>query len=369
MNPKKILVVSGFFYPEITPRAFRTTELVKELSRRGNDVYLYIPFKGNNYDEFSKEYNVKIYDIGNNPLSEIIIPNRGIINIINRILRRILLILFEYPDIGLSYKVYKSLKKLNGFDLLISIAYPYPIHWGVALVKSFNNNISKKWIADCGDPYYFDPTEIYKKLFYFKYIEKWFFRKVDFISLPKIQMKKNYFEEFHDKIVEIPQGFSFDSIRLSKYEKNSVIKFAFAGTFYPKSRDPRKLIEFLLSLNSDFKFYIFTNSFELVNDDIIRKDKRIIFKEFIPRDQLIFELSKMDFLVNFNYDPINQSPSKLIDYSLTQRPILNVQQEIDEKIILEFLEYNFSNSFVIDDINKYDIKNIANKFIVLIDAK
>ena len=34
----KILIVSGFFYPQNTPRAFRTTELAKEFARLGHDV-------------------------------------------------------------------------------------------------------------------------------------------------------------------------------------------------------------------------------------------------------------------------------------------------------------------------------------------
>jgi len=32
----KILIVSNAFYPEISPRSFRTTELAKELSRQGH---------------------------------------------------------------------------------------------------------------------------------------------------------------------------------------------------------------------------------------------------------------------------------------------------------------------------------------------
>src|SRR5690348_17274732 len=40
---KKILITSYYFEPEITPRAFRTTELVKEFLKKGYTVDLYIP--------------------------------------------------------------------------------------------------------------------------------------------------------------------------------------------------------------------------------------------------------------------------------------------------------------------------------------
>ena len=40
---KHILIVSNACYPELSPRAFRTTELVRELVRRGHRVTLLLP--------------------------------------------------------------------------------------------------------------------------------------------------------------------------------------------------------------------------------------------------------------------------------------------------------------------------------------
>ena len=42
-SSKKILIVSDACYPELTPRAFRTTELASELAREGYHVTLLIP--------------------------------------------------------------------------------------------------------------------------------------------------------------------------------------------------------------------------------------------------------------------------------------------------------------------------------------
>src|SRR5699024_12169166 len=66
---------------------------------------------------------------------------------------RSLLQLFEYPDIELLFKVKKALREESGFDLLISIAVPHPIHWGTAWAWRKENPIAKTWVADCGDPY------------------------------------------------------------------------------------------------------------------------------------------------------------------------------------------------------------------------
>ena len=56
----RILIVSGDFYPNNSPRSFRTTELVKEMSKLGHDVTLYIPNFGIDYSEFTEKYPVKI---------------------------------------------------------------------------------------------------------------------------------------------------------------------------------------------------------------------------------------------------------------------------------------------------------------------
>ena len=50
-----ILIVSGDFFPNNSPRSFRTTELVKELANRGNEVTLYIPKVDFDYSEFIKK--------------------------------------------------------------------------------------------------------------------------------------------------------------------------------------------------------------------------------------------------------------------------------------------------------------------------
>lgn len=40
MTSKKILIISRTFYPENSPRSFRTTELAKELARQGNNLLI-----------------------------------------------------------------------------------------------------------------------------------------------------------------------------------------------------------------------------------------------------------------------------------------------------------------------------------------
>lgn len=365
----KILIISRSFFPEISPRSFRTTELVKELSRQGHNVTLLTKKNDDIHLKFEQDFNIRINDIGTLNYKQI--PhesNNGVLSLIIRAINRALLMLFEFPDIELVNKVSRALKNESSYDLLISIAVPFPIHWGVAKAISKNRDLAKTWIADCGDPFMGNTNDSFRKLFYFKYVEKWFCRIADFISIPKIEMKETYYPEFHYKIREIPQGFNFNDVRISqKLDGNACPTFAFAGSFIKVVRDPARLLNFLSTLQEDFLFIVYTKDIDYLAPFKDRLGHRLEIRDYIPRLDLIFELSKMDFLINIAYNPVTQSPSKLIDYALSGRPILSLpSNEVDENVFHEFLQGKYTRQFDIGDIQKYNITNVARQFIELV---
>lgn len=369
MIKRKILVVSKSFYPENSPRSFRTTELVKEFCRQGHDVTLYT-FKDDKYHvPIEKEFGVKIKDLGKRRFKSVDLTNTGRISFLfKRILSRALLMLIEYPDIEIMFKVKKAMKHESGYDLLVSVAVPHPVHWGVTWAKTKKHPIARTWVADCGDAYMgLIKHDSFAKLFYFKYLEKWLCRKADHIAIPNINMKVNYYPEFHPKILEIPQGFKFGEIDLDRTPPNNPVPtFAFAGVFMKNTRNPVRLLEYLCQQKKDFKFIMYTHTTDLVLPfkDIL--GDKLEIRDYIPRNELLQALCKMDFLINIGYDPAQQAPSKLVDYSFTGRPILSLNtNEVDEKIVDEFLEGNYTNAFKYD-IEKFRIENVSQTFLNLI---
>ena len=172
MLKRKILVVSKSFHPENSPRSFRTTELVKEFCRQGHDVTLYT-FKNDGYHvPIEKEFGVKIKDLGTRRFKSVDLTNTGKISFLfKRIVSRALLMLFEYPDIEIMFKVKKAMKHESGYDLLVSVAVPHPVHWGVTWAKTKKHPIARTWVADCGDAYMgLIKHDSFSKLFYFKYL-------------------------------------------------------------------------------------------------------------------------------------------------------------------------------------------------------
>ncbi len=363
---QKILIVSAAFYPEISPRAYRTTELAKELSRQGHDVTVCIPFKGNDMLSFGEAHRLKFKDIGLLKLKEVKIKGGQIERIIRRTLRRVLSLFIEWPDIELTFKISTALKIESGYDLMISIAVPYPVHWGVAFAMRKGINISRCWVADCGDPYMGDTTDTFRKLFYFKYVEKWFCRRADFLTIPFVGAMTAYYPEFRKKIRIIPQGFNLDELVLSRYVKNHDYPvFAYAGGFIPGKRDPEALLTFLTGYNGEFRFIVFTSMPELLNPFKTRLGDKLDIKEPIPRNDLLIELSRMDFLINLDNNVTTQLPSKLIDYSIVARPVVNLVQNDDFSVLLEFMGGDYSNKMKLEPPKRFDIKVIAQQFLSL----
>lgn len=366
---KNIIIISRSTYPKPSPRSMRTHELAQELARKGHAVTLYILTDGYDYNSYEKMYNIKVNSLGKVYLPQLHYEGNKAISLMLRAFRKLLNKIFEFPDIELSFKTYKAIKKENSIDLLITIGHPYPIHWGAALFKTLNKKRMRKtiWVADCGDPYMGNPFS--KKVFYFKYIEKWFCSKANFISIPTKQAIKGYYSEFHQKIKIIPQGFNFNDIKISESNKpNKVITFIYAGNFYKGLRDPRPLLDYLSSLDIEFKFIIYTRSHSILKGYENKLGGKLIVRNYIPRKQLILEMSRADFLLNLENPSSIQSPSKLIDYGLANKPILsvNTNQELNKNMINSFLNRDYKDALKIDNIQQYNIVNVANSFLSLL---
>jgi len=98
--------------------------------------------------------------------------------------------------------------------------------------------------------------------------------------------------------------------------------------------------------------------------------KKLEVRCYIPRNELLEVLGKMDFLINFEEESKVQKSSKLIDYALVQRPILSMKPfDIDKIVLKEFLIGNYEKQREIDDIEQYNIKNVASDFIDLIKVE
>jgi hypothetical protein len=368
---RKILIVTGSFFPDESPRSYRATELAKEFVRQGNSVTIISPEK-NGIESFLKEWGIEHISLGTRKWKNIDFKTKNsILFKLERILIRFFSLVFLFPEIELFFRLKSKLKKVSGFDLLISIAVPYPNHMGVASVWKINNpnkNPAKVWIADCGDPFFGQENDTFQLPFYWAWVEKWFMKKPNFITVPTETSYLGYFPEFHHKIRVIPQGFKFEEYEFNqKPNKNLTPTFAYAGIFIPGRRDPTHLCEYLLNTKKDFKFHIFTRNSATVDKFIKLAPDKFILHDFIPRMKLLEKLqNEVDFVVNIGNIGIKQTPSKLIDYMLIAKPILPIISfDIDKQNIDRFLLGDYSGALIIENQEKYRIENVVAEFLKL----
>ena len=365
MESLKIVIISRAIFPMMAPRPLRATELAEELARQGHTVTLYGVLGSYDYRSFEKKYNISVKNLKSSSFTTFNSDSIVLIPLWKKMIIRLLHKLCEFPDILLCSRVFQALKKERDVDMLITVAVPYPIHWGATYAKTHLTNLKETvWISDCGDPYMGSPFVNHP--FYFKYIEKWWCRSTDYITVPIEDARSAYYAEFRDKIRVIPQGFDFSSIILPKYVKNLIPHFAYSGMVYPQRRDPRVFLDYLCQLARPFKFVIYTKQPTVFTPYIKYLKGKIEIRPYIPHKELIKELSQMNFLLNIKNESSVQQPSKLIDYYLAKRPIIEITSSFKEESAFdEFMNGNYTNSLICPDIESYNVVTVASKFIDL----
>lgn len=363
----KILLLSQHIFPMQTPRAHRTTELMKEFSRQGHEVTVYAVLGKYDYSDFLEIY--PSITLQNLQLKWMYHPYNsdgdGKRYFIDKALGKLFGKQFIFPNFEFYYRIQEILKNDNQYDLVISIADPHQIHWGVACYRKNNStNFPKKWIADCGDPFMNnETTKIYPKKFA-KY-EHLFSQLADFITVPEPEAVNGYYQQYRDKIRIIPQGFEFEISTEKKEAYNPIPTFAYSGTFYEDIRNPKKFTELLCEIDKPFKFIVYSNHTQLLDSFREKLGNKMEIRKGIPRDELLIELEKMDFLLNLaNVNRPNQIPSKLIDYAITGRPIFNVDPLNPNREELNlFLSGNYHSAYQVENMEKYKITNVAKSFL------
>ena len=127
------------------------------------------------------------------------------------------------------------------------------------------------------------------------------------------------------------------------------------------------MFEFLSTIQKPFKFIVYGTSDKSRWQDLLSKlEGKVIFEQPIPRSELLPKLSQMDFLINIGNGTSVQTPSKLIDYSLTKRPILTIETtDIKEDVLGECLDGDYQHCDEKIDISRYDIHSVAQQFLAL----
>ncbi len=364
----KIVIISQVIFPRQSPRSFRATELAKYFAKQGHEVLLYAVLGNFDYNSFEKDTGITIRPLGKMCFATLNSDGYERNTLFDKVSRRLLGNCFEFPNIELMWKTKNVIKQLRNVDLLITIAIPYPIHWGAAKAKQKHPAFFPKvWVSDCGDPYMGNSVGN-KHPAYFQKIEDLWGLQTDFITVPLEEAKKAYSDKVQNKLSVIPQGFDFSTIKIDEsFEGNSIPRFAYAGAIYPGYRDPTRFLHYLCNHNElCFEFVVYTKNKSFFEHYKPLLGNKLIIKDYVSRETLLWELSQMDFLVNIQNNSEVQSPSKLIDYYLTTRPIIDITTDyLESNVFEEFMVKNYEHQHIKCDVSRFDINVVGQQFLKL----
>lgn len=360
----KILIVSRHTYPTQSPRSFRTTELSEQLARMGHEVVLYTVLGKYDYSQYEKETGIQMRDIKPR-FATFANDGTGQYNVFDKFMFRYFHRLLFWPECEFHLLVERIVRENPNKDMFITIAYPHSIHSGAARAKKKLPAIfPKTWICDCGDPFMLNP--FIKAPKYMKKFEDMWCSMCNYITVPTKESYNGYYEQYWEKIRVIPQGFDFSKTPISKYKKNDVPTFLFTGTIYPGLRDPHSFMDYLLRFDRHYKFIMMMHS--PMEEKYVKESNGQI--EYIigkSRKDIVWECSKADFLINIKNSSIIQTPSKLIDYGIAGRPVLDIENDFsDPTTFLQFFEGDYSGEHKIDFLDNYRIENVARQFLDLV---
>ena len=151
----------------------------------------------------------------------------------------------------------------------------------------------------------------------------------------------------------------------AEYKKNVVPSFLFMGSIYPGVRDPHSFMDYLLKFNKPYKFIMMMRT-PLEEKYVKESNGQIEYITGKGREDVVWECSKADFLINVTNPSMVQTPSKLIDYGIAGRPVLDVTNDFsDASAFLKFYEGDYSGERKVDFLDNYRIENVARLFVEL----
>jgi len=390
----KILIISYYYTPAISPRAFRWTNIAEYWAKEGNHVDV-ICSCDSNFKKSKIINGVNIHRVGNSTINVLRKQLKNNDSVNNKTLKnqerlknKLLLVIkwahdytwkkVYWPDFACLWyfpalRKAKKLLKVGKYDKLITVSIPFTCHMVGLKIKKIFPKI--KWLMDIGDPFYLltgmsvNNYKMYKRLNYIT--ENKVVSRADFITVTTevlLIIYRNVFPESNKKIYVIPPLIFLSKNNIdtgnSIFLKKDTIKLVFVGTLYKAIRSPnfllklfRKLLQTSLGYRLELHFFgsisDCTNSFELYKDLL---NKKIFLHGLVSHNITLRVLKEADFLINIGNNTSYQLPSKVVEYMSSGKPIINLILAYNDSSLSLIKDYplhiNIIDSDIAEDGNK-----------------
>lgn len=360
---RSLLIISYFFSPMISARAFRWSALARYWAAQDYRVDVIAGYERG----FAREEQidgVQVYRV-NHWLVERLTsgrasasdsadqvdtagPKAGIKRWPGQAFRKLYRSLY-WPDAGFLWyfsalQQAKTLLAHHHYDALITVSPFFTAHLiGKQLRSDFGN---LPWMVDCGDPYSFQEIEphynrvLYRRLS--RRAEREVFHEADTISVTTRATADIYKEQFPEsagKVHVIPPLLSLPEKSISTeriFQDDGKIRLCFTGALYSDTRSPDYLLALFAGLihQPDLMDTVELHFWGDVNRVIdtfktyqyLLDSGKIVLHGVTSREVVAQAMHEASILVNIGNKTPYQLPSKVVEYGSTGEPILNLIQ-------------------------------------------
>lgn len=349
----KLLIITYSYTPDLTPRAFRWSEVAAQLAARGHEVHVLCAGAPGNS---GLEDGVTVHRVRDSLLDgsgrvaagargSVSLPPRGLMMLLRGVLRKAVRSIWRalyWPDYACGWvvpalKAARALQAKYGFDWIISSSHPFTGHLVAMLAKE--RAPAARWFVDISDPFCLmkEPSP-YNRLLYAwlsRAVESRVIARSDVISVTTestLQLYESNFPHSRGKIRVIPPLLSLPPNPPSSRAADGVLRLVFVGTLYSSLRSPRFILACFSALRAahpermmELHFYGAVNDcggdFAACPDSVRAS---VFVHGLVERPVVLQAMVDADVLVNIGNDSEAQLASKVVEYMAVGRPILNI---------------------------------------------
>lgn len=248
------------------------------------------------------------------------------------------------------------------YDVVVSYSPCLGAHLAAAVLKMRANWDATTWIADYGDPFSTSTTMPPNNLALYgrfnKLVERRIARQADMLVFTNDSTATTYYQANvcpQSKLRVVPHLVDVQKVfagwlgesrsNASSSQTVRTIHLLYIGGFHRGIREPDLLFDLMRRLNQNADHeYILTiygpaNGFDLTAAGC----PQIHYKGMIARDKAMHLISKADILVNVDNMNCVMSPSKIVEYIGTGRPLLNLKSGgVDHPALTRYVQCKFA---------------------------
>ena len=361
LGPSKVLIISFQYWPALNARAFRWTALAEDWAREGREVHV-VCARVPDRPVLETQNGVQVHRVGSAWIERLrgaAMPVTGggtaarqsAIRRAATAAARAIWHRIYWPDTSCTWyfaarSKARELLAVIRPEAVVSVS---PAFTAVAVGRSLARRSRRgfRWLIDLGDPFSFadeappNNFRIYRGLNI--RFERSCFAAADSVSVTTSETRDRYatlFPESAQKIAVIPPLVALPetgsgTVHTGRSDRR---RLAFLGRLYPTIRPPDFLLALFAALarapggeRYELHFYGETWECEASFAPYRHMVSRNLFVHgAVPRERAASAMRSAYALINIGNDTRYQLPSKIVEYAMTGRPILNLVPRPDD---------------------------------------